>query len=331
MLSFLLAFALTSEVGLIRARPQAPLPLDNAIASLPPFLIQNLTSSFSGTGVLSSTSSSFGTGRSSVGTLLPSISPESSSLTRPDILPTPNPTSAAPSTEEDIISTTATRSEESTGNPSVPTTLVPLPAGATVVTATINSQIIIETFVPTTLLEYSTISAEWSTSIEDTRGSSVPLVIGSGGLIWTPVGQPSADFDIPLPTKPPSNADAMTPTIADSSRTATPVAKTSSLATQTPSDISVHADQTSSKNEGASSQTSPPLPTITAYNPDVVTVSVDTTISSNTALSTSDDSHTLGLYPFIHGGPSCSFCPPSIVVGGLILYGMNRPGVNLLI
>lgn len=343
MLFFLLAFALTSEIGLIRARPQAPLSLGTAIASIPPFLIQNATASFPGTGVISSASSSirttnlkhsFGTGLLSVGISLPSVSPESRSSTRPHISLTPNPTSVALGTEKGIVATTRTRSEESTANPTVSSHLVPLPAGATVVTATINSQIVSETFVPATLSQYATISEEMSTLTHDFRGSSVPLFIGRGGLIWTPFGQPSAGFDIPPPTKPPSNAGAMKPTITESSRSSTPVATIGSLAAETPSDLSVQSsviDQTSSKTRGTSSKIPPLLPIITAYKPDVVTVSVDRTISSNTAVSTSDDRHILGLYPFIHGGVSCFFCPPNLAQGGLVLFGMSRPGVILLI
>ena len=55
--------------------------------------------------------------------------------------------------------------------------------------------------------------------------------------------------------------------------------------------------------------------------------SIDPKITSNTAVSTSDDHHPPGLYPIIKGGPSCFFCPPGLDNGGLVLWGMKAPGI----
>lgn len=57
--------------------------------------------------------------------------------------------------------------------------------------------------------------------------------------------------------------------------------------------------------------------------------SVDPVITGDTAISTGDGSHQWGLYPFIHGGSHCLWCPPGLDHGGIVLWGITKPGVSL--
>ena len=66
----------------------------------------------------------------------------------------------------------------------------------------------------------------------------------------------------------------------------------------------------------------------TDYDPEPVTItSIGPGVTRNTAIQTSDDKHPPGKYPFIKGGPGCPHCPPGLDNGGIVLFGMNHPGV----
>ena len=80
---------------------------------------------------------------------------------------------------------------------------------------------------------------------------------------------------------------------------------------------------TSGINDGV-----PPIIT-TAFDIQAATLtSVDPTITEDTAISTGDATHPWGLYPFFNGGSRCLWCPPGLDNGGLVLWGITKPGVS---
>ena len=179
---------------------------------------------------------------------------------------------------------------------------LPLPSTSTVVVGTISSQVVSETFVPFINSEYTTLRSTTTILSLNSQSSPVPVVIWPGGVAWTPVSESSSAPVLPLPTIPPSRPD-VTPTRPNlGNRPSLPYTTTSS--------------------------TTALLPLITtSYDPQPLIISsLDPSITSNTAIRTSDGKHPVGLYPLIKGGPHCFFCPPGI--GGLVLFGMNLPGVS---
>ena len=68
----------------------------------------------------------------------------------------------------------------------------------------------------------------------------------------------------------------------------------------------------------------------TSYNPEALTLpTIDPSISADTVIRTGNAEHPTGEYPFVKGGPKCLFCPPGIDGGGLVLFGMQNPGVSI--
>ncbi|KAL8827258.1 MAG: hypothetical protein Q9191_003293 [Dirinaria sp. TL-2023a] len=66
----------------------------------------------------------------------------------------------------------------------------------------------------------------------------------------------------------------------------------------------------------------------TSYNPGAVTLpTIDPSISGDTVIRTGNAEHPTGNYPFVKGGPKCFFCPPGVQGGGLVLFGMQNPGI----
>lgn len=98
------------------------------------------------------------------------------------------------------------------GQPSSPASSVPLPSGATVVTATIGSSIITETFIPTTVPGYASLASTITTSTLNAQSSPITFLIGPGGIEWTPFNLPSGSPGIPPPTVLPvaPNAPSLT-------------------------------------------------------------------------------------------------------------------------
>ncbi|KAG6988919.1 hypothetical protein G7Y79_00068g096180 [Physcia stellaris] len=111
---------------------------------------------------------------------------------------------------------------------------------------------------------------------------------------------------------PSTVASASSPTVTGTDSTAVPG----------PSANPTTAPVTTSSGE------SPLIVVTTSYDAEASSsTSIDPKITSNTAVTTSDDSHPPGVYPVIKGGPSCFFCPPGLDLGGLVLWGMKDPGI----
>ena len=214
---------------------------------------------------------------------------------------------------------------------------ITLPYGATVVVTTVSSSVLSETFIPTTFSGYRSLVGTITTSTLDGHSSAVPLLIGPGGIGWAPLSQSSNLPDLVPPTVLPPNLNA--PIV--SSVTSGHITLPSSLSSNNPSSISGPSQTSGTPAEtlapgttkGNLPTTGAPLVTITtSYDPEASTVSsIDPGITGNTAIRTSDDHHGLGLYPFWKGGPHCFIiCPPGIDNGGIILWGMDKPGVSVL-
>ncbi|KAL8836757.1 MAG: hypothetical protein Q9170_002786 [Blastenia crenularia] len=216
-----------------------------------------------------------------------------------------------------------------TKRPNLETTSPPssmnLPSGATVVSATISGVTYSETFVPKTLSGYATLAGTITSS---------HLIIGPGGVVWVPLSQPSGtDPELSPPTVLLTNPNAphlttTGPAQSGSSGIPHSGAATSKLPTNpTAGPSKTIAPGTTQGGEGT---TGAALATITtSYDPEASTVtSIGPEITGNTAIRTSDDHHGLGFYPFWRGGPHCFIiCPPGIDNGGIILWGMDKPGI----
>ncbi|KAL8779190.1 MAG: hypothetical protein Q9194_001571 [Teloschistes cf. exilis] len=206
---------------------------------------------------------------------------------------------------------------------------VPLPPGATVIYTTISSRTYSETFIPTTYSALATLTTTLTTSTLDGHSSLVPLVIGPGGVAWTPLVQPSGtapNLSPPtvLPTIP--NLPGRTTATQGSSAAKSSVIRSPGVSNPNgvPSKTPMPETTAGTHPSGA------PLITITtSYDPEASTVtSIGPEITGNTVIRTSDDHHGLGFYPFWKGGPHCFIiCPPGIDNGGIILWGMDKPGI----
>ena len=100
-----------------------------------------------------------------------------------------------------------------TGGPQSISTVVaplPLPSLATIITGTVGSQVIIETFVPHLFPQYTTISGTITTTTTLTSGSNpVTVVVGPSGVGWAPYHAPNdAPELLPPSVIPPSAAAA---------------------------------------------------------------------------------------------------------------------------
>ncbi|KAL8735678.1 MAG: hypothetical protein Q9166_000847 [cf. Caloplaca sp. 2 TL-2023] len=233
-----------------------------------------------------------------------------------------------------------------------------LPSGGTVLFTTLNSQVYSQTFVPTTFSEFATLASTLTTSTIDSHSSSVPLVIGPGGVAWVPFGQPSGTNPLSPPTILPTNPNApnqpkttgVTTDATNGAQGASSSVQSSSGAASTGASITPGGSlqtpppgttrggdnpTTESGNGpttggGDSPTTAGPLPIITtSYDPEASTVtSIGPEITGNTAIRTSDDRHGAGIYPFWRGGRNCFIiCPAGIDNGGIILWGMDKPGI----
>lgn len=190
-----------------------------------------------------------------------------------------------------------------------------LPPGATVVTTTVGTGVVSETFIPTTYSQFLTLASTISSFYTDNAGSTVPFEIGPGGVAWTPLAtQPTGMPEIPPPTNLPSHATR-------------PLPETGSEQTGGLS-MGTVAPKTTAKG-GITGGILPVITTAFDVQAAIVT-SIDPTITGNTAISTGDGTHPWALYPFIHGGPHCLWCPPGLEHGGIVLWGITKPGVSSL-
>lgn len=235
-----------------------------------------------------------------------------SSTTKNTLAPTESTTKALPTISATIVTT------ETNG-----ITIIP-PLNTTGISTLISpSEPVFST--TSNLVPPKTSSTQKTTSLSSNSPVlSASSIYGSGKFSSTGSRAPSV-----------SSASSSTKTpVSSSTNTAIP----SSLTAPVSSSINTPISQTSSKNvdPGHSIISSPnptvsevgPIPTITLFDTAILTLtSIDSTISGDTAIYTSDGTHTAGLYPFIHGGHKCFFCPPHLDLGGIVLWGMGKPGV----
>ncbi|KAI4286169.1 MAG: hypothetical protein L6R38_000151 [Xanthoria sp. 2 TBL-2021] len=201
--------------------------------------------------------------------------------------------------------TTTGISGSSTPEPNSQASSVPLPAGGTVLYTTINSRVYSEPFIPTTFSRFATLASTLTTSTINSESSSVPLVIDPGGVAGAPSSRASITAGGPSQTAPPKTTRGDETTTNDD-------------------------DGSSTTERGDPSSITAALPIITtSYDPEVSTVSsIVPEITGNTAIRTSHDHHGVGIFPFWKGGLECFIiCPPGIDNGGIILWGMHKPGI----
>ena len=210
-----------------------------------------------------------------------------------------------------------------------------------VVTATISSQVVSETFAPSTDSALLTLATTISTFSVNPQGSTISYEIGPGGVQWQPVTASTGDPgpDLPRPTTLPVNPNAPTETLSNipTSTPSSSLPVTSILDTTTSDPTITNQDGTTANPAltttngqppitSGPSTTSPPegtalLSTITQYNSDVSSVGTIIGVTTNTHISTGDASHPSGIVPVLWG---CWFCPPG---AGLLLWGMTFPGI----
>ena len=113
-------------------------------------------------------------------------------------------------------------------------------SGQTVVTGNVGSQTVTETFVPVTIPGYASLASTITVTTANAQSSSETMVIGPGGIAWTPLSQaPSGIPDLPPPTvlpvnpnPPPVSQPGSTPSLTSAQITAPPTSASPSIATQ---------------------------------------------------------------------------------------------------
>ena len=128
---------------------------------------------------------------------------------------------------------------------------VSLPPGGTVVVGSVGSSAFTETFVPATLSGFLTLASTITTTTLNAQSSPVTLVIGPGGIEWTPLSLPSGIPEVPPPRVPPSNFHA--PTVTPPSSTL--LSSSSAPSTVPPTTSSPSASQGSSVDASQASIT----------------------------------------------------------------------------
>ena len=161
------------------------------------------------------------------------------------------------------------------GQPSSPASNVPLPSGATVVTATIGSSTITETFIPTVVPGYASLVSTITTSTLDAQSSPITFLIGPGGVEWTPFNFPSGSPGIPPPTVLPVAPNA--PSLTQPSSippTVTPGASPASYASVTDAFANTAQSQTTVIAGGLT------IPYAIATFPDLATITAVSTVTT---------------------------------------------------
>ena len=103
---------------------------------------------------------------------------------------------------------------------------MPLPSLATIITGTVGSQVVTETFVPHIFPQYSTVSGTTTTTATLTSGGNpVTIVVGPFGVGWAPYHVPSGSPELPPPSILPPSAVAA----ADSANSTTAGASSASV------------------------------------------------------------------------------------------------------
>ena len=83
------------------------------------------------------------------------------------------------------------------------TALFSLPTGDTEVIATVSSQVVNEIFAPYIIQSLTGLISTLTSTSTDAQGSLITLVVGPGGIAWTPVAQSSGSPDLQPPLNPP--------------------------------------------------------------------------------------------------------------------------------
>ena len=137
---------------------------------------------------------------------------------------------------------------------------LPLPSLATIITGTVGSQVVTETFVPHIFPQYSTVSGTITTTTTLTPGSNVvTIVVGPLGVGWAPYHETSGIPELPPPSILPPSAvaaadSAESTTTGASSASALPITSsnrqsavgTTSIGATIPSGVAVNASSLSS-------------------------------------------------------------------------------------
>ena len=113
-------------------------------------------------------------------------------------------------------------------------------SGQTVVTGNVGSQTVTETFVPVTIPGYASLASTITVTTANAQSSSEIMVIGPGGIAWTPLSQaPSGVPDLPPPTvlpvnpnPPPVSQPGSTPSLTSAQSTAPPTSASPSVTPQ---------------------------------------------------------------------------------------------------
>ena len=138
------------------------------------------------------------------------ISSISCQAVHPDIIPS-YPTTlleAQGNSGDATVTPSGTKSPTSSSNDGSSASL-PLPSLATIITGTIESQTIVETFVPHIFPEYTTISTTITTTTSLTSGGGlVTVVVGPSGVGWAPYREPSNVPELVPPSILPPSAVA---------------------------------------------------------------------------------------------------------------------------
>ena len=104
--------------------------------------------------------------------------------------------------------------------------------GQTVVTGTVGSLTITEIFVPTTISALVSLASTITSITTDAQSRIETLVIGPGGVVWTPLSQASSGVaQLNPPITPPGNTNTASLTQARSSPTTTSALNTGSITT----------------------------------------------------------------------------------------------------
>lgn len=196
---------------------------------------------------------------------------------------------------------------------------IPLPPGATVMSKTISGIVVIQTFIPTRIPQYASLLTTTTITSVNAQNSAFTYLVGPGGVAWTPLSPPGAGLQV-RPTDAPFQSS--TEKIQNAA-----IGVTTGITASAGSAMSQHM---ATRTTVELTTTGGILPIVTSPI-DVqaaILTSVDSAITENTAISTGDGTHPWGIYPFFHGGPRCLWCPPGLDNGGLILWGITKPGVS---
>ena len=161
------------------------------------------------------------------------------------------------------------------GQPSSPASNIPLPSGATVMTATIGSSTIRETFAPTIVPGYASLASTITTSTLNAQSSPVTFLIGPGGVEWAPFNFPPGSPGIPPPNMLPVAPNARSLTQPSSiTPTLIPGASPASYASVTDAFANTAQSQTTIIAGGMT------IPYAIAIFPDLATISTVTTVTT---------------------------------------------------